>query len=358
MSSILDKLLKGQKVEWLSLGEVCLIADNLRKPVKSSLRVAGDTPYYGANNIQDYVEGYTHDGEYVLIAEDGSASLENYSIQWVEGKFWANNHVHVVKGKEKLKSRFLFHFLRFMNFIPYLTGGDRAKLTKAKMVEILIPIPPLDVQAKIVKILDAFTALTAELTAELTMREKQYHYYRDNLLTFSDDEVEWKKLGEVVNIKNGKDWKNLDQGNVPVYGSGGIMTYVDKASYNNVSVLIPRKGSITNIFYTEQPFWNVDTIFYTEIDESQIFPKFFFHFMKNFDLTSLSTDTTRPSLTQAILNKILIPLPSLERQKHIANTLDKFEILTKSINEGLPKEIALRQKQYEYYREQLLDFPK
>ena len=190
MSAILDKLLKGQKVEWLPLGEACEIADNLRKPVKSSLRVAGNIPYYGANNIQDYVEGYTHNGEYVLIAEDGSANLENYSIQWATGRFWANNHVHVVKGKENLDSRFLYHFLRFMNFIPYLTGGDRAKLTKAKMVEIPIPIPPLDVQAEIVRILDAFTAITAELTQELAkekiLREKQYQYYRDKLLSFSE----------------------------------------------------------------------------------------------------------------------------------------------------------------------------
>ena len=384
MSAILDKLLKGQKVEWLPLGEACEIADNLRKPVKSSLRVAGNIPYYGANNIQDYVEGYTHNGEYVLIAEDGSANLENYSIQWATGKFWANNHVHVVKGKENLDSRFLYHFLRFMNFIPYLTGGDRAKLTKAKMVEIPIPIPPLDVQAEIVRILDAFTAVTAELTAELNMREKQYQYYRDKLLSFSDVSIEtdsnrqqqtalcerltnnvkqnhqiiWKNLGEVVKIKNGKDWKNLGQGDIPVYGSGGIMNYVDKASYDKVSVLIPRKGTITNIFYTEKPFWNVDTIFYTEIDESQIFPKFLFHFMKNFDLTTLSTDSTRPSLTQTTLNKISIPLPSLNEQKRISNILDKFETLTHSITEGLPKEIALREQQYEYYREQLLDFPK
>ena len=193
MSAILDKLLKGQKVEWLPLGEACEIADNLRKPVKSSLRVAGNIPYYGANNIQDYVEGYTHNGEYVLIAEDGSANLENYSIQWATGKFWANNHVHVVKGKENLDSRFLYHFLRFMNFIPYLTGGDRAKLTKAKMVEIPIPIPPLDVQAEIVRILDAFTAVTAELTQELAkekiLREKQYQYYRDCLLIFENSTI-------------------------------------------------------------------------------------------------------------------------------------------------------------------------
>ena len=162
--TFLEKLLDGAEVEWKPLDEVANIVNNARKPVKSSLRVSGNIPYYGANNIQDYVEGYTHEGEFVLIAEDGSASLENYSIQWAVGKFWANNHVHVVNGKEKLNNRFLYHYLTNMNFIPFLAGKERAKLTKAKLQQIPIPIPPLSVQTEIVKILDA---LTASLPASL-----------------------------------------------------------------------------------------------------------------------------------------------------------------------------------------------
>lgn len=178
--SYLEKLLDGAEVEWKFLGDASFfeIANNGRKPVKSSLRVAGKTPYYGANNIQDYVDGYTHDGEYVLIAEDGSASLECYSIQYTTGKFWANNHVHVVRGKSGVSSRFLYHYLHIVNFIPFLTGGVRAKLTKGQLVEIPVPIPypnnpekSLAIQSEIVRILDTFTALTAELTAELSTRK-------------------------------------------------------------------------------------------------------------------------------------------------------------------------------------------
>ena len=175
--------------EWKTLGEAGDILDNLRKPIKASLRLAGSNPYYGANNIQDYVDGFTHDGEYVLIAEDGSSSLENYSIQWATGKFWANNHVHVVSAKECLNNRFLFHFLKSMNFIPYLTGGTRAKLTKAKMIEIPIPIPPLSVQSQIVQILDTFDSLTNSISdglpKEIKLRQKQYEYYREQLLNFT-----------------------------------------------------------------------------------------------------------------------------------------------------------------------------
>jgi len=186
MNEFLQKLLAGQKVEWKKLGEEGFfdIANSGRKPVKSDLRISGNTPYYGANNIQDYVEGFTHDGEFVLIAEDGSASLENYSIQYVNGKFWANNHVHVVRGTDKVNTRYLYHYLRIVNFMPFLSSMERAKLTKGKMVEIPIPIPPLSVQQEIVEILDTLTTHTAELTAELTARKKQYEYYRNELLNF------------------------------------------------------------------------------------------------------------------------------------------------------------------------------
>ena len=156
----LDKLLGGTEVPWVPLGDDNFfeIANTARRPVKAALRAAGEIPYYGANNIQDYVEGHTHNGEYVLIAEDGSASLENYSIQYVRGKFWANNHVHVVRGTEVVDTRFLFHCLTTTNFLPFLSSKGRAKLTKGKLVQITVPIPcpddpekSLAIQAEIVR---------------------------------------------------------------------------------------------------------------------------------------------------------------------------------------------------------------
>lgn len=228
----LEKLLDGVDVEWKLLGDASFfeIANNGRKPVKSSLRIAGKTPYYGANNIQDYVDGHTHDGEYVLIAEDGSASLERYSIQYVTGKFWANNHVHVVRGKTRVNSRFLFHYLHIVNFIPFLTGGVRAKLTKGQLIEISVPIPcpdntekSLAIQSEIVRILDKFTELTAELTAELTMRKKQYNYYRDQLLSFKEGEFEWKALGKIGEVRMCKrilKSQTTSEGDIPFYKIG------------------------------------------------------------------------------------------------------------------------------------------
>ena len=365
----LERLLDGEEVEWKTLGdkEYISIENNARKAVNSRSRIPGKTPYYGANNIQDYVEGYTHDGVYILIAEDGTASIEQYSIQWAEGKFWANNHVHVIRGTEKINNRFLYYFLKTVNFTPFLMGGGRAKLTKAKLQEIPFAIPPLRVQARIVEILDKFTQLEAqletELQAELEARRKQYAYYRDQLLNFSqypplNVNIEWRTLGEVCKIKNGKDYKHLSHGDIPVYGSGGIMKYVDEATYNQPSVLIPRKGSLNNLFYVDTPFWNVDTIYYTEINTNHILPKFLYHYLATRELEKMNLAGGVPSLTQTTLKTIPIPLPPLSEQRRIVDILDRFDTLTNSISEGLPKEIALRRKQYAYYRDALLSFPR
>lgn len=149
-SGYLERLLDGAEVEWVPLGhsDFFEVANNARRPVKASLREAGANPYYGANNVQDYVDGFTHDGEFVLIAEDGSASLEQYSVQYAVGKFWANNHVHVLRGTSAVNTRFLFHSLRIVDFQPFLSGGGRAKLTKGQLVNIPVPIPCPENQQK------------------------------------------------------------------------------------------------------------------------------------------------------------------------------------------------------------------
>jgi type I restriction enzyme S subunit len=163
-------------------------------------------------------------------------------------------------------------------------------------------------------------------------------------------EVEWQPLEQVAKIKHGKDWKGLGVGDIPVYGSGGVMGYVDTYSYNKPTVLIPRKGTITNIFYIESPFWNVDTIYYTEIDNTKAIPKFFYYYMKTINLLALDAGTGRPSLTQAILNKIEIPIPPLNIQAEIVRILDAFTALTAE----LTAELTGRKKQYNYYRDQLI----
>ena len=373
--SFLEKLLDSAQVEWLPLGDEHFfeIANSGRKPVKASLRVAGETPYYGANNIQDYVDGHTHDGEYVLIAEDGSKSLENYSIQYVTGEFWANNHVHVVCGNSKVNTRFLYHYLCIVNFSPFLTGGGRAKLTKGQMTKIPVPIPCPDdpkkslvIQAEIVRILDAFTSLTAELTAELTARKKQYNYYRDQLLTFDEGEVEWKPLGGVCKINTGqKPSEIFDNATDFDYINAGTTRsgYSAGSNCEGDTVTTPSRGQggIGYVGYQKNPFWLGPLCYKVRsINEAVLINKYLFYFLQSQNnlLLALKKEGGVPAVNKSDLAKILIPVPSPEEQARIVSILDKFDALTNSISEGLPREIELRNKQYEYYRDLLLNFPK
>lgn len=238
-------------------------------------------------------------------------------------------------------------------------GGTVKSVSMTEMKKVKIPVPPIKIQEKIVQILDKMTEYVTELTSELTSRKKQYSYYRDKLLSFEGEvyQVEWKVLKDVATLKNGKDWKNLPSGDIPVYGSGGEMgEFVADYSYDKPTVLIPRKGSISNLFYLETAFWNVDTIYYTEIDDEQIIPKYFYYYLTTIKLEEMATNPTRPSLTQAILDKIKIPVPSLKIQSRIVQVLDNFDKVCNDLNIGLPKEIELRKKQYEYFREKLLTF--
>lgn len=152
------------------------------------------------------------------------------------------------------------------------------------------------------------------------------------------------KLGEVAKIRYGKDHKKLDDGNIPVYGSGGIMRYVDTALYDKKSVLIPRKGSLGNLFFANKPFWTVDTLFYTEIDENILMPEFLFYKLKMFNLASMNVGSAVPSLTTAILNALELDIPSFEVQSQIVNILKAFDeriSLNKQINHHLAEQISL-----------------
>jgi len=132
------------------LGEVADMYDNLRIPVAESLRELGSTPYYGANGIQGYVKGYTHDGEFVLIAEDGASDIANYPVRYAAGQMWVNNHAHVLQGKlGETDTLCLSYIMSVVNYQPFLVGGTRAKLNGGVLKEIPVSIPALNEQKKL-----------------------------------------------------------------------------------------------------------------------------------------------------------------------------------------------------------------
>ena len=165
------------------------------------------------------------------------------------------------------------------------------------------------------------------------------------------NDVETKKLKDFLVIKNGSDYKSFGAGDYPVYGSGGIMTYIDRYAYDKPSVLIPRKGSIDKLYYVEKPFWNVDTIFYTEIDTTKAIPRYVYYCLQQKHLEEYNTAGGVPSLTQKVLNNIEILVPPLGIQREIVSILDNFTNLTAE----LTAELTARKTQYGYYRDKLLE---
>ncbi|MCY7060398.1 restriction endonuclease subunit S [Streptococcus oralis] len=340
-------------VEWKELKDIAILKNGKDWKTLPS----GEVPVYGSGGeMGEFVSEYSYDKPTVLIPRKGSIS----NLFYLENAFWNVDTIYYTEIDDKqIIPKYFFYYLTTIKLEEMATNPTRPSLTQAILDKVKIPIPPLEIQEKIVQILDKMTGYVTELTSELTSRKKQYSFYRDKLLSFEDEvyQVEWKVLKDVATLKNGKDWKNLPIGEIPVYGSGGEMgEFVADCSYDKPTVLIPRKGSISNLFYLEKAFWNVDTIYYTEIDGSQVIPKYFYYYLTTVNLEEMSTNPTRPSLTQAILDKIKIPVPSLEIQSRIVQVLDNFDMVCNDLNIGLPKEIELRQKQYEYFREKLLTF--
>ena len=153
---------KGYKENWneKKLNSITKRLDNYRKPITANKRLSGQTPYYGANGIQDYVKGYTHEGEFVLIAEDGANDIRNYPVRFVKGYIWVNNHAHVLQAKVGISNNlFLSYSLKNKNLLPYLVGSGRMKLNADVLMNLLLKIPDLNEQQKIGSILSKIDQL-------------------------------------------------------------------------------------------------------------------------------------------------------------------------------------------------------
>lgn len=196
--------------------------------------------------------------------------------------------------------------------------------------EIELALPPLDEQKRIAGVLSSLDDkidllnrenATLEALAETLFR----HYFIEN------PDPEWKegKLGELIEVKYGKDHKKLGDGRIPVIGSGGIMRYADKALFDGESVLIPRKGSLDNVMYIDEPFWTVDTMFYTKMKIPNI-AKFVYQYMKTLDLVNMNVGSAVPSMTAEVLNNIPLEIPSQTALDDYERVVAPFYKKTKS----------------------------
>ena len=197
-------------------------------------------------------------------------------------------------------------------------GSVREIFDWDEMCRVELPVPDLKEQEKIV---NTYNAITKRIQLKQKINENlektAQTIYRKMFVEDADEKWETVKLEKVIEVRYGKDHKNLEKGNIPVYGSGGIMRYANKYLYDKESVMIPRKGSLNNIIYTDEPFWSVDTMFYTSM-KKQNFAKYFYEFIRTKDFLNLDTGSAVPSMTTDYLNNIEILNPD-------NTTLEKFE---------------------------------
>ena len=378
----MERLLEGVDVEWKKLGDVAIKISSGKNKDKSN---SGKYPVYGSTGIIGRTDNKTYEQKQILVARVGANAGR---VNIAEGEYDVSDNTLIIKCSKIIKLKFLYYYLVNINLNRFVKGAGQPLLTAGQLKKIPIPIPPLKVQSEIVRILDNFTELTAELTAELSARKKQYSYYRDTLLSFEEGEVEWKKLGdpEVGEFIRGKRFVKTDMKpeGIPCIHYGQMYTYYGIWANKSKSFVSPelvdakklrtaKKGdvifvaageTIEDIGMATAWFGDEDVVihdacfFYkTKLNAKYIAYYTRTNFFKNQIRKSVSSGKIS-AINAKGLGKVIIPVPSPEEQERIVTILDKFDTLTNSISEGLPREIALRQKQYEYYRDLLLSFPK
>ncbi|MDG6266983.1 restriction endonuclease subunit S [Glaesserella parasuis] len=381
-SRFIEKLLKNRKIEFKSLGDVTEMKRG--KTITAKDASGGDIPVIsGGQKPAYYHNEYNRNGKTITVA--GSGAYAGFIMYWEEPIF-VSDAFSIKSDETLLDLKYVYHFLlqHQQKIYGMKKGSGVPHVYPKDLSTLVIPIPPLDVQQEIVRILDAFTSLTAELTAELTSRQKQYQYFRDKLLNFDDisdrgyetnpitkalwhnKKVVFKALG---NISENLDFMRKpitsglrEKGNIPYYGASGIVDYVKDYIFEGDYLLVSEDGA--NLLARNTPIafsisgknWvnnHAHVLKFNTYTER----RFVEFYLNNIDLTPYISGASQPKLNKNNLSNIKIPAPPFEEQQRIVTILDKFETLTNSIVDGLPKEIELRRKQYEYYREKLLSFP-
>ncbi|PAF55264.1 restriction endonuclease subunit S [Mycoplasmopsis agassizii] len=348
---------------------------NLIDYVQPTKFIVKDTKYKNEYKIpvltagKSFILGYTNEKEGIYNAskEQPVMIFDDFttSMHWVDFDFKIKSSAMkiLVNKTEENNFRFLYHSMKIIDYKIAKENHERHWISKYSQIE--IALPPLEIQNKIVSILDEFSRLEAELEAELEARNKQYNYYLNYLMNFDDKEnkkVEWYKLEEIVTIKPGsritKAMMN-DSFQYPVMGGGVKATgYYNDWNFENVVTVI-KYGAAGHVNWIGEKFWAMDVCFVLLPKNNSLLDKFLYYYLKSKqqELINLKRTTAfPPALERNALATFLVPIPSFEEQNRIVNILDKFSKLTSDINEGLPAEIKMRRQQYEYYREKLLTF--
>lgn len=401
----LGKLLDGAQVEWKKIGDVLvrtkgtmITASQMKVLHKDGALVkifaGGRTVAFV--ELEDIPEKNINREPSVIVKSRGIIEFEYYDKPFShKNEMWSYH-----SQSNDINIKYVYYFLK-MNESYFQHIGSRMQMPQIAIPDtdnFQIPIPPLKVQQEIVRILDTFTTMTNELTNELKLREKQYNCYRDNLLNFKgisgggrgnlsdrsslsdmvmfnrlygDIEVEWMALGSVANIGTGSSNRQdeNEKGAYPFYVRSKNVLRSDTFQFDETAIVIPGEGGVGDIFhYVEGKYALHQRAYRVCINTPVLNPKFLYYFMsfgfRKYILMK-SVGATSISIRKPMLEDFQIPIPcpdnpqkSLAVQSEIVRILDVFSTLIHSISEGLPREIELRRKQYEYYRDLLLSFPR
>lgn len=358
------------------IGEICEIKRGKRITKNDLIEKGKYLAISGGKEPFGRIDKFNRDENTITIAQYGSAGYVNFQTE----RFWANDVCYSIFPNLKiLNNKYLYYYLKnIQNYIYTLvTDAIPSHLPVEKLNQIEICIPPIEEQNKIVEILDKFTNYKAELTAELTFREEQYKYYRDKLLNNLGC-VEYKPLLDIsLNIFSGgtpqtskKEYYNGDifwlrSGEIKFGPINKTEIKITKLGLNNSSAKLIRPHSIVialtgatvaRVGWTEIETSSNQSVCAIEINPNVNY-KFVYYFLESqYNNLKSKSKGALSSLTNNFIKNYQIPIPSIEVQNKIAEILDKFNSLINNISEGMPKEIQLRDKQYNYYRNLLLDF--
>ena len=382
--SKLDELIKEycpNGVEYKKIGDIA----NYEQPSKYLVKSTDyndnfKTPVLTAG--QTFILGYTNetDGVYNASPENSVIIFDDFTgaFKWVDFPFKAKSSaMKMITAKNNVLIRYLFHLMGFLNY----SSDEHKRLWISIYSELQVPVPPLEVQREIVRVLDSFTLLTAELTAELTARKKQYDFYRDKLLT-SNRNIKTVKLGDVCTFVRGPfggalkkeifttDGYAVYEQQHAIYRNLDFRYYIDKNKFSELKrfavnpgdMIVSCSGTIGKTFVipknAPEGIINQALLKLTPNEELNVF--YLQYFFEN-TISKILNGVARggaiknvPSVSE--LKLIELPLPSLTVQKKLVNVLNNFESICTDLNIGLPAEIEARQKQYEYYRDLLLTF--
>ena len=380
-------------VEYKRIDELCIITRG-RVMSKDYIRDnVGQYPVYSSqtenNGELGKISTYDFEGEYLTWTTDGANAG---SVFYRNGKFSVTNVCGLLKVKvDEITTKYLYHILSITAPKYVNKGMGNPKLMSNVMARIKVPLPPLSIQSEIVHILDSFTLLTAELTAELTARQKQYAFYRDYLLDFSNEDVtkkipdidcsnvEYIKLGDIAKFTYGYTDKAKDYGDTRFIRITDILDngYLNPndAKYINLNeeskkyllskgdLLLARTGATygkTLYVPNDEKAVYASFLIKIELDNTKILNRYYWHFSKSNlywkQANKLVSTAGQPQFNTNAVSRVVIPVPPISVQENIVKILDRFDKLNNDMSEGLPAEIEARKKQYEYYRDTLLSF--